>query len=145
MTVGSPPYMPPEQVLGNPVGPASDVYALGCVLHEIVTGRVPFPETAARSYQDHHVNTPAVPMRTLRPDLPAELDDLVLAMLAKRPGQRPSAEAVYDALLPLARSGPEAASGERDPRRPFLRPLAPSPVPAPRRPRSGLLPPRRRR
>lgn len=144
MTVGSPPYMPPEQVLGNPVGPASDVYALGCVLHEIVTGRVPFVETPARSYQDHHVNTPAAPVRTLRPDLPAELDDLVLAMLAKRPGQRPSAEAVYDALLPLARSGPESTAGERDPRRPFCARSRPRPVPAPRRPPPGPPPPRRR-
>jgi serine/threonine protein kinase len=128
MTVGSPAYLPPEQVLGNPVGPASDVYALGCVLHEIVTGRVPFVETAARSYQDHHVNTPAAAVRTLRPDLdlPAELDQLVLAMLAKPPGDRPSAEAVYDALLPLARSGPAAPAEQRDPRRPFLRPLAPT-------------------
>jgi serine/threonine protein kinase len=126
MTVGSPAYMPPEQVLGNQVGPASDVYALGCVLHETVTGRVPFVETAARSYQDHHVNTPAAAMRTLRPDLPAELDHLVLAMLAKPPGDRPSAEAVYDTLLPLARSGPASSTDQRDPRRPFLRPLAPT-------------------
>jgi serine/threonine protein kinase len=129
MTVGSPPYMPPEQVLGNQVGPASDVYALGCVLHEIATGRVPFVETAARSYQDHHVNTPAAAMRTLRPDLPAELDQLVLAMLAKPPGERPSAEAVYDTLLPLARSGTASSTEQRDPRRPFLRPLAPTPRP----------------
>jgi len=145
MTVGSPPYMPPEQVLGNQVGPASDVYALGCVLHEIVTGQVPFVETAARSYQDHHVNTPAVAMRALRPDLPAELDRLVLAMLAKRTFDRPSAEAVYDALLPLARSEPASSTEERDPRRPFLRPLAPvsrprTPSPAARAAAAGQPP-----
>jgi serine/threonine protein kinase len=125
MTVGSPPYMSREQVLGNPVGPASDVYALGCVLHEMVTGQVPFVETTSRSYQDHHVNTPAASMRSLRSDVPADLDELVIAMLAKLPSERPDAEAVYDTLLPLARSGPTTASGDRDPRRPFLRPLAP--------------------
>ncbi|RKF25536.1 serine/threonine-protein kinase [Micromonospora globbae] len=127
-TVGSPPYMPPEQALGNPVGPASDVYALGCVLYQTLTGRVPFLETANRSYQDHHVNTPAPSARMLRPDVPANLDDLIAQMLAKRPADRPTAEAVYEKLLPLAaRPGTAGAGGNRDPRRPFLRPLAPAP------------------
>jgi len=126
MTVGSPPYMPPEQVLGNPVGPASDVYALGCVLHEMLTGRVPFVETRARSYQDYHVNTPAPSPRAVRPDVPTELDELVLAMLTKRPRARPEAAAVYNALLPLARSGPSDPADDHDPRRPFARPLAPA-------------------
>jgi serine/threonine protein kinase len=125
MTVGSPPYMSPEQVLGNPAGPPADVYALGCVLHEMLTGRVPFAETANRSYRDHHVNTPPASLRPLRPDVPSGLDDLVLAMLAKRPADRPDAEAVYDALMPFVRSGPPTVAGDRDPRRPFLRPLAP--------------------
>jgi serine/threonine protein kinase len=125
LTVGSPPYMSREQVLGNPVGPASDVYALGCVLHEMVTGQVPFVETTSRSYQDHHVNTPAPSMRSVRSDVPAALDELVIAMLAKLPTDRPDAEAVYDTLLPLVRSGPSTTAGDRDPRRPFLRPLAP--------------------
>jgi serine/threonine protein kinase len=126
MTVGSPPYMPPEQVLGNPVGPASDVYALGCVLHEAITGRVPFIESANRSYQDHHVKSPAPSARAARPDVPADLDRLIGAMLAKLPSDRPPAEAVYEALLPLARSGPASSQDDRDPRRPFLRPLAPA-------------------
>lgn len=135
MTVGSPPYMPPEQVLGNPVGPAAGVYALGCVLYETLTGRVPFPETAGRLYQDHHLNSPAPSTRALRPDVPTDVDDLIAAMLAKRPSDRPGADAVYEALLPLA-ARPAAASGPdgRDPRRPFVRPLAP----APRRRGSGL-------
>ncbi|RQX00061.1 serine/threonine-protein kinase [Micromonospora inaquosa] len=128
LTVGSPPYMPPEQVLGNPVGPASDVYALGCVLYEALTGRVPFVETTSRSYQDHHVNTPAPTARALRADVPSDLDNLVARMLAKRPADRPSAEDVYETLLPIAaQPGPAGPGGNRDPRRPFLRPLAPAP------------------
>lgn len=127
MTVGSPPYMPPEQILGNPVGPASDIYALGCVLYEVLTGRVPFIGTSNRSYQDHHLNTPAPSARALRPDVPADVDDLVSAMLAKRPADRPDADAVYDAMLPFARSGPAELPDDRDPRRPFIRPLAPAP------------------
>lgn len=129
-TIGTPPYMSREQALGNPVGPRSDVYALGCMLHEMLTGRVPFVETTMHSYQDHHVNTPATSMRPLHPDIPVALDDLVLAMLAKQPDDRPDAEAVYEALLPTVRTAtsPEP-TGERDPRRPFLRPLAPTPRP----------------
>lgn len=128
LTVGSPPYMPPEQVLGNPVGPAADVYALGCVLYETLTGRVPFIETANRSYQDHHINSAAPSARAARADVAADLDELIAAMLAKRPSDRPTAAAVYETLLPLAvRPGPAAAPHERDPRRPFVRPLAPAP------------------
>jgi len=92
----------------------------------MVTGQVPFFETSIRSYRDHHVNTPAVPMGARRRNVPAELDDLVLAMLAKSPHDRPDAEAVSDALLPLVRSEPANGSDDRDPRRPFLRPLAPA-------------------
>ncbi|MEU1745805.1 serine/threonine-protein kinase [Micromonospora arida] len=128
LTVGSPPYMPPEQALGNPVGPASDVYALGCVLYEALTGRVPFVETTSRSYQDHHVNTPAPTAQALRTDVPSDLDNLIARMLAKRPADRPSAEDVYETLLPIAaQPGPAGPGGNRDPRRPFLRPLAPAP------------------
>ncbi|GAA2395401.1 hypothetical protein Cme02nite_55610 [Catellatospora methionotrophica] len=126
-TVGSPPYMSREQALGNLVGPPTDVYALGCVLYEMLTGRVPFEASPTRSYQDHHVNTPARSVRLLRGDVPDELDELILAMLAKQPGERPEAEAVYEALLPFVGAGVTGVPGERDPRRPFLRPLAPTP------------------
>ncbi|GLH99796.1 serine/threonine-protein kinase [Phytohabitans aurantiacus] len=127
MTVGSPPYMPPEQVVGNPVGPASDVYALGCVLYETLTGRVPFVETTNRSYQDQHINAPAPSARAVHPDVPADIDALIAAMLAKRPTDRPAATAVYETLLPFA-AHPDAATDAsgRDPRRPFVRPLAPA-------------------
>jgi serine/threonine protein kinase len=124
MTVGSPAYMSREQILGNPVGPPSDIYALGCVLYEMLTGRTPFTESNSRSFRDHHVNTAPPSLRPGRPDVPAALDDLVLAMLAKAPAGRPSAANVYEALLPLAQAV-EGPVDDRDPRRPFLRPLAP--------------------
>jgi hypothetical protein len=127
-TVGSPPYMSREQALGNPVGPPTDVYALGCVLHELITGRVPFEETPSRSYLDHHINTPAGSVRLRRAEVPEDIDKLLLAMLAKQPTDRPDAEAVYEVLLPFVQTDRSAgAGGERDPRRPFLRPLAPAP------------------
>jgi serine/threonine protein kinase len=56
-TVGTPPYMSPEQTLANAVGPATDLYALGCVLHEALTGQPPFRATGGTSVQWHHVHT----------------------------------------------------------------------------------------
>ncbi|MFC7483906.1 hypothetical protein ACFQX7_33145 [Luedemannella flava] len=77
------------------------------------------------------MNTPAQSLRAVRPGVPGAIDSLVLAMLAKQPGDRPEAEAVYETLLPFA-SADDASVGagpalDRDPRRPFLRPLAPAP------------------
>ncbi|MDP9792960.1 serine/threonine protein kinase [Catenuloplanes nepalensis] len=123
-TVGTPPYMSREQALGNPVGPPSDIYGLGCVLYEMLTGRVPFIQTSSRSYRDHHVNSEPPSLRAARLDVPAEIDQLFQAMLAKLPADRPSATAVYETLLPLAQAV-EGGIDDRDPRRPFLRPLAP--------------------
>ena len=127
VTVGSPPYMSPEQVLGNPVGPASDVYALGCVLYEMLTGHVPYAETRVHSYQDRHIHAPIPSPRALRSGVPDVLEALVAAMLAKVPSERPAADEIYESLLPLIQRSPDRPEGERDPRRPFLRPLAPAP------------------
>ncbi len=126
-TVGSPPYMSPEQSVGNPVGPPTDVYALACVLHELLTARVPFLDSPTRSYQHHHVHTPPSSIRLLRADVPAGLDDLLLEMLAKEPADRPTAERIYATLLPLITTDTASTVDEDgDPRRPFLRPLAPT-------------------
>src|SRR5439155_19271443 len=72
-------------------------------------------------------------------DVPADLDELVRAMLAKRPRARPDAADVYNALLPITRSGPSGLAEDRDPRRPFVRPLAPAAHPrtAPPAPRAA--------
>ncbi|MFI7239460.1 protein kinase [Streptomyces cyaneofuscatus] len=134
MTVGTPPYMSPEQSLANAVGPAADVYALACVLHELLTGKPPFTPDDSRSHMWHHVHTPPPPIRTLRPDAPAEIEKLLLAMLTKEAEQRMDAMAVYDALLPFVHASTAvltaADEGTLDPRLPFLRPFgsrAPSP------------------
>lgn len=125
-TVGTPPYMSPEQSMGNPVGPATDIYSLGCLLYELLTGFHPYPENSQASYRYLHNFAPVPSVLTHRPDVPAEIDKLVSAMLAKQHSGRPDAEAVYETLLPFARTpapdGP-SASPDRDPRRPFLRPL----------------------
>lgn len=100
---GTPAYMSPEQIRGAAVGPQSDLYALGLVLHEILTGRrVCDGQTVYRIFEQQ-VNEPAPSIRLSRPEVPEELDELVLALLEKRAEDRPAqAEEVYRRLLPFA-------------------------------------------
>ena len=131
-TVGTPAYMSPEQCLGQVVTAASDIYSLGCLLLELLTGDAPFVGTADTPLRSHHLNTPAPSVRARRADVAVELDTLVSSMLAKDPGARPTAAAVYEALLPRTTgSGPDgpqtagnaASPRDRDPTRPFRWPL----------------------
>ncbi len=124
-TVGTPPYMSPEQSLGQAVTSASDIYSLGCLFFELLTGDVPFHGSTDTPVRVHHVRTPAPSVRSQRPGIPAEVDALVVAMLAKEPDERPTATAVYGALVSLAskQNGVEEADEPRDPTRPFRRPL----------------------
>lgn len=124
-TVGTPAYMSPEQCLGLAVTSASDVYSLGCLLFELITGDVPFQGTIDAPLRVHHLQSQPPMMKTRRADVPETLETLVASMLAKDAEKRPSAESVYDTLLPLISSARESAEGDenRDPTRPFRRPL----------------------
>jgi len=118
---------------------ASDIYSLGCLLLELLTGDVPFFATADTPLRSFHLNAPAPSARSRRADVPAELDTLVSSMLVKDPGARPLAAGVYEALLPWTSTGPGPEDpgsagprdgGEtRDPTRPFRWPLL-APVPS---------------
>ncbi|MFF3607576.1 protein kinase [Streptomyces sp. NPDC002463] len=125
--IGSPAYMAPEQAMGGAVGPSTDLYALGVLLHELLSGNVPFAGSTALGVLHRHLYEPPAPLRQLRPEVPEALEALVLRLLAKDPQARPSgAHEVYEQLLPLlpARGAP---AGPMDPTRPFLRPHAPWP------------------
>jgi serine/threonine protein kinase len=129
-TVGTPAYMSPEQWAGQLVTPASDIYSLGCLLFELLTGDRPFHATSFMTLRVAHQEAPVPSLRTLRPSALPELDALVAAMMAKDPVARPAALAVYQALLPLAVGSITAAEGplpggndSRDPMRPFRQPL----------------------
>lgn len=128
--IGSPAYMAPEQAMGGDVGPAADLYALGVVLHELLSGTVPFAGSSALGVLHRHLNEPPVPLRQVRPEVPELLENLVLRLLAKDPRQRPAdAAEVYRALVPLLPTpgaGPFAGPvGPMDPSRPFRYPSAP--------------------
>lgn len=126
--IGSPAYMAPEQAMGGAVGPYTDLYALGVLLHELLSGDVPFSGSTALGVLHRHLYEPPLPVRRMRPEVPEALEALVLRLLAKDPQHRPaSAQEVYEdlaALLP-ARGMPTGAP--LDPTRPFLRPHAPWP------------------
>ena len=86
--VGTAQYLSPEQARGGEVDPRSDLYSLGVVLYELLTGKTPFEgETPVEIAMKHLSNTPQPPSK-LRPDVPPELDMVVMRALAKNPNDR---------------------------------------------------------
>ena len=86
--MGTAQYLSPEQAQGRPVTEASDLYSIGVVLFEMLTGRAPFDGDSAVAVALKHVNQPAPSPRELVPALPPELEAVVLKALAKDPAQR---------------------------------------------------------
>jgi eukaryotic-like serine/threonine-protein kinase len=133
--VGSPHYLAPEAVQGRPLGPAADVYALGIVLYECLTGTVPHRGDTPFSTAMAHVERPVPPPSTQVEGLDASVDALVLAATARDPDRRPtSAVALATSLRSLAGGGRPAlrdlgALPRRDdvPPTPPVRPSAPMP------------------
>ncbi|EMF50774.1 pkaE protein [Streptomyces bottropensis ATCC 25435] len=126
--IGSPAYMAPEQAMGGAVGPYTDLYALGVLIHELLSGNVPFTGSTALGVLHRHLYEPPVPVRRLRPEVPESLEALVLRLLSKDPQHRPSsAQETYEQLLPLLPARGMPTGSPLDPTRPFLRPHAPWP------------------
>lgn len=126
--IGSPAYMAPEQAMGGAVGPYTDLYALGVLLHELLSGDVPFSGATALGVLHRHLYEPPLPVRRLRPEVPQALEALVLRLLAKDPQHRhASAQEVYADLEPLLPTRGAPSGRPLDPTRPFLRPHAPWP------------------
>jgi hypothetical protein len=103
--MGTPEYMAPEQVQGEPVGPATDTYALGIVAYILLTGRTPFGGGELRDVLSRQMIEPPQPLRFLRPDVPPRMEEAIFWALAKEPADRPaSAGAFAHALRDSRRS-----------------------------------------
>ncbi len=110
--MGTAAYMAPEQALGGEVTSQSDLYSLGCVLYELLTGRPPFLGDDALAVISQHVNTAPVAALWHRADLPRTLDALIERLLAKAPEERPqNAQAVLDELQRIAAAGVHDGAG----------------------------------
>jgi len=109
--VGTAAYIAPEQALGAGADARSDLYALGCVLYEMVTGRVPFAGDDMVSVISQHIETAPVAPSWHNADVPRALDALILQLLAKSPDDRPqSADALLAMLDALSSAPPQAAA-----------------------------------
>jgi serine/threonine-protein kinase len=104
--LGTPAYMSPEQARGAEVGPASDLYSLGTLGYFLVTGRPPFVGKNALGTLQAHLHTPAVRPSQVEPAVAADLEAVLLRLLAKDPGDRyPDAAAAEAALGACACAG----------------------------------------
>jgi WD40 repeat protein/serine/threonine protein kinase/two-component SAPR family response regulator len=98
-------YISPEQILGEPATPLSDIYSLGAVVYETLTGEKPFPNTAPASLLHHHLHEPLPPVTASRPDLPVSIDTVLQKATHKDPSQR------YSNVQVLAEAFRSAAQG----------------------------------
>jgi phosphate/phosphite/phosphonate ABC transporter binding protein len=97
--VGTPEYMSPEQAKGLAVGACCDQYSLAVVAYEMLTGRVPFEAESTLALLHKIAYDPPPPLRQARPDLPVEVEEVLVKALAKEPGDRyGTASAFVDAL-----------------------------------------------
>jgi CheY-like chemotaxis protein len=108
--VGSPAYMSPERLLGDPYDDRSDVYSLGVVIYQMVSGRMPFEaKSGSRAMAVRSLVEAPVPLAERVADLPPGLDAIVMSALARDPARRPMAASLAVALLAFASSGAFAA------------------------------------
>jgi serine/threonine-protein kinase len=107
--IGTAQYLSPEQAKGAPVTPASDIYSVGIVLYEMLTGTVPFTGDTPLEIAMKHLSTTPLPPSEARPEVPHELDSIVLRALAKDPEDRYQSADEMDADLARASRGQAVA------------------------------------
>ena len=92
-------YISPEATMGQPVDGRADLYALGVMMYEWLTGRLPYTGNDPLAVISQHLYSPVVPPRTLCADIPPAMDALIVSLLAKQPQDRPASALAVDVLL----------------------------------------------
>jgi serine/threonine-protein kinase len=122
---GSPQYYSPEQAAGHAPSPASDVYSLGIVTYELLTGTLPFTASTAEELAHLHMEAKPIPPSEYVPDIPAPLEEIILKVLSKEPSQRyRTADQLGRVLMKFG------TQGELPPAGPSIaaRPVPPAPI-----------------
>ena len=114
--LGSVDYMAPEQSRGERVGPAADIYSLGCVLYEALTAQVPYPGPTDGARIAAHLTEPTPRASARWPSVPASLDEVIIRALHKEPGKRYISAAAFASALAAA-VGLERVAEPLEPRR----------------------------
>ncbi len=143
---GSPRYFSPEHARGEPLLPASDVYVLGLILYEMLTGHMPYRANSTQAWIRAHAWEPPIPLRVHRPDLPRRLEALLERVLSKRPADRFRTADQFGRVLlmfveseetravPMPTVEPAAAPSPQPAPQPTATPSAPPSAPAPATP-----------
>jgi serine/threonine protein kinase len=111
----TPQYAAPEQTQGQPVSPATDVYAIGVILYEMLTGRLPFQGQAASELARQHAEQPPPPLTRWNPQVPARVERIILQALAKEPARRYRTAAQLGQLLIAYRRASEQTTSAQPP------------------------------
>ena len=115
--LGTPQYMAPEQIRGEAIDGRTDIYALGCMIYEMLTARLPFEAPTIMAMLSKHLLEAIVPPSQRRPDLmiPPAVDQIVLAAMAKDPAGRPATMDLFSeqlqALLQVLPADPNRSAG----------------------------------
>ncbi|HEX2623606.1 MAG TPA: serine/threonine-protein kinase, partial [Phototrophicaceae bacterium] len=132
MIVGTPAYMSPEQANGLPIDGRSDIYALGVVMFEMLTGHEPYHADTPMAILLKHINEPMPPITDYRNDIPMAVEEVVLTATAKDPDNRyPSAGAMIEALSAALRMPVGDAYSTTSVRKPAAKSATTASVPAP--------------
>jgi DNA-binding NarL/FixJ family response regulator/tRNA A-37 threonylcarbamoyl transferase component Bud32 len=111
--IGTPAYLSPEQAQGKPLTPATDIYSLGVVMYEMLTGQLPFDADDIASILLQQVNKPATPPSALTPNIPVWLENVLMVTLEKQPENRfPNAAALAAALSGMDENAVQTATAE---------------------------------
>ena len=117
LVIGTPEYMSPEQLLGDPVDARADIYALGCMLYQMLTGLQPFDADTREQMIRRRLTEPPPHVQAARPAIPRRLDTMIAHMLARSPNERLASAAEVSAGLDpaLALAGWDSSTVARGP------------------------------